>query len=295
MKAIEIGLVRNGAPATLNVEELLATRLLVQGNSGSGKSHLLRLVMEGSAQLVQQIIIDPEGDFTGFATYGHTVIDAANPEMPLRDLAGHVRRQRVSAVLNLEHLEVGRQVEAAGEFLDGLFEVEREHWHPMMVVVDEAQLFAPQVTTGLGDAEKRTLQAMTNLMCRGRKRGMAGVIATQRLAKLHKNVAAECTNFLMGRTYLDIDMRRAADLLGIGRSDAEMFRALNTGEFIGLGPALTRTPTQIKVGQTQTKSRAQNARIESAWSPKPLAIEVQVRGGILGQLARSRPLHEIRR
>ena len=57
---------------------------------------------------------------------------------------------------------------------------------------------------------------MTNLMCRGRKRGLAGVIATQRLAKLAKNVAAEASNFLMGRTFLDIDMARAADLLGHG-------------------------------------------------------------------------------
>jgi DNA helicase HerA-like ATPase len=49
---------------------------------------------------------------------------------------------------------------------------------------------------------------MTNLMCRGRKRGLAGIIATQRLAKLAKNVAAEASNFLMGRTFLDIDMAR---------------------------------------------------------------------------------------
>ena len=59
---------------------------------------------------------------------------------------------------------------------------------------------------------------MTNLMCRGRKRGLAGVIATQRLAKLAKNVAAEASNFLMGRTFLDIDMARAADLLGLNRN-----------------------------------------------------------------------------
>ena len=79
---------------------------------------------------------------------------------------------------------------------------------------------------------------MTNLMCRGRKRGLAGVIATQRLAKLAKNVAAEATNFLMGRTFLDIDMARAADLLGLERRQAEMFRDLQRGHFVALGPAL---------------------------------------------------------
>ena len=90
-----------------------------------------------------------------------------------------------------------------------------------------------------------TLAAMTNLMCRGRKRGLAGVIATQRLAKLAKNVAAEASNFLMGRTFLDIDMARAADLLGMDRRQAEMFRDLKRGNFVGLGPALSRRPLLI--------------------------------------------------
>src|ERR1019366_6313103 len=57
----------------------------------------------------------------------------------------------------------------------------RDHWYPMLVVVDEAQLFAPAVAGEVSDeARKLSLGAMTNLMCRGRKRGLAGVIATQR-------------------------------------------------------------------------------------------------------------------
>ena len=58
---IEIGVDPHGAPIRIDVEELLATRLLVQGNSGSGKSHLLRRLLEESAGIVQQVVIDPEG------------------------------------------------------------------------------------------------------------------------------------------------------------------------------------------------------------------------------------------
>src|SRR5580704_10317052 len=46
--AIEIGRTATGDSAALDLEELLATRLLVQGNSGSGKSHLLRRLLEQS-------------------------------------------------------------------------------------------------------------------------------------------------------------------------------------------------------------------------------------------------------
>src|SRR5690606_36911246 len=97
--------------------------------------------------------------------------------------------------------------------------------------------------------------AMTNLMCRGRKRGLAGVIATQRLAKLAKNVAAEASNLLMGRTFLDIDMIRAADLLGMERRQAEQIRDLERGSFLGLGPAISRRPVSVRIGTTQTHSR----------------------------------------
>jgi type II secretory pathway predicted ATPase ExeA len=59
---VELGVVLASAgpsgPALLDVSELIATRLLVQGNSGSGKSYLLRRLLEQSAPYVQQIIIE---------------------------------------------------------------------------------------------------------------------------------------------------------------------------------------------------------------------------------------------
>ena len=117
-------------------------------------------------------------------------------------------------------------------------------------------MFAPAVAGDVADVVRRTsLAAMTNLMCRGRKRGLAGVIATQRLAKLAKNVAAEASNFLMGRTFLDIDMARAADLLGMERRQAEQIRDLERGHFIGLGPAISSRPISVKIGAVKTSTR----------------------------------------
>src|SRR5690606_35052636 len=101
----------------------------------------------------------------------------------------------------------------------------------------------------------------TNLMCRGRKRGLAGVIATQRLAKLAKNVAAEASNFLMGRTFLDIDMARAGDLLGMDRRGTEMFRDLEKGHFVALGPALSRRPLPIRIGSVETSARSTSPKL----------------------------------
>ena len=252
---IEIGTDSAGQGICVDVEELLATRLLVQGNSGSGKSHLLRRLLEQTAGLVQQVVIDPEGDFTSLAdAFDHIVIDgAAHSVREIEALAGRVRQHRVSVVLALDELEVEQQIRCAALFLSALFDAPREHWYPALVVVDEAQMFAPAAAGELAeDARRMTLSAMTNLMCRGRKRGLAGIVATQRLAKLAKNVAAEASNFLMGRTFLDIDMQRAADLLGMDRRQAERIRDLQRGHFLGLGPAISRRPVAVHIGEVRT-------------------------------------------
>jgi hypothetical protein len=260
---IDMGKAERGERSLMDLEELLATRLLVQGNSGSGKSHLLRRLLEQSAGWVQQVIIDPEGDFVTLADrYGHVAIEGERTEAELLGIAARVRQHRVSCVLSLEGLDAEEQMRMAAIFLNGLFDADRDFWYPVLVVVDEAQLFAPAAGGEVADeVRKLSLGAMTNLMCRGRKRGLAGVIATQRLAKLAKNVAAEASNFLMGRTFLDIDMARAADLLGLDRRQAEMFRDLPRGSFVALGPALTKRPVKVEIGTVETSARSSSPKL----------------------------------
>jgi hypothetical protein len=65
----------------------------------------------------------------------------------------------------------------------------------------------------------------------------------------------------MGRTFLDIDMARAADLLGMERRQAEMFRDLERGHFVGLGPALSRRPLAIRIGAAETATRSAGPKL----------------------------------
>ena len=274
-------------PALMDIKELLGTRLLIQGNSGSGKSHLLRRLLEQSAPHVQQIIIDPEGDFTTLSEeFGHVVIDANRSETELEAIAARVREHRVSCVLTLDQLEVDKQMIAAAIFLNALFDAPREQWYPALVAVDEAQLFAPAAAGEVSEEARRiSLGAMTNLMCRGRKRGLCGIIATQRLAKLAKNVAAEASNFCMGRTFLDIDMERAGDLLGIDKRRCEMFRDLKQGSFVALGPALYRRPMKITIGTVVTRARGSTPNL----TPPPAPTGDEARDMILAPVASSAP------
>ena len=257
---IDLGLTGE-RPALLDLEELLATRLLVQGNSGSGKSHLLRRLLEQSAGLVQQAIIDPEGDFVSLAErYGHVVVDGDGDDAELeRDRRPRAHSTASRPCCRSRTLDAEVQMRAAAAFLDGA--VRRR---PRPLVSDAGRRSTrrsssrrPSRATSRTRRASLSLGAMTNLMCRGRKRGLAGIIATQRLAKLAKNVAAEASNFLMGRTFLDIDMARAADLLGLERRQAETFRDLPRGHFVALGPGAVAAPAApSRSGRPCTVSRS---------------------------------------
>jgi len=67
--------------------------------------------------------------------------------------------------------------------------------------------------------------------------GFAGIIATQRLSKLHKDAAAEANNVIIGRTWLDADQVRAGDALGLSKADRLKLRDVGQGEFYAFGPA----------------------------------------------------------
>jgi hypothetical protein len=64
-------------------------------------------------------------------------------------------------------------------------------------------------------------------------------------------------------------MARAADLLGLDRRQAEMFRDLPRGSFVALGPALTRRPVKVKIGTVETSARSSSPKL----TPLPEAME----------------------
>jgi len=109
--------------------------------------------------------------------------------------------------------------------------------------------------------------------------------ATQRLSKLHKDVAAELLNKLIGRTGLDVDVKRAADELGMtAREAVSVLRDLQPGEFYAFGPALTRTVTRVKIGKVLSTHPKVGDRL--AIKTLPLRKKVRALLQALGDLPR---------
>ena len=257
---ISLGTADTGGPLGADLAKLIEGRLLVQGTSGAGKSWTLRRLLEQSYGQVQQIIVDPEGEFGSLAeAKGYLRLDASRLDIAaLAALAAGARTHRVSVHLDLSDCEREAQMIAVAAFLRALIDAPREDWHAVLVAIDEAHLFAPFGGDAAAPASvrKAAIGALIDLMSRGRKRGLCGVLATQRLARLSKSVASEATNFLVGLNTLDLDIRRAAETIGWdSRKAFDRLPTLEPGDFVAVGPAFTRSPCVTRIGGVETPHR----------------------------------------
>lgn len=256
--AVPLGSDSRGGAFWIRLGSLMTGRLLVQGNSGAGKSWLLRKLLEESAARVQQIVIDPEGEFASLAELlDYPVIAAHQLDADgALVLAERVRQARISIVIDLSQIDRERQMQLAAHFLAGLIDCPRELWHPALVAIDEAHLIAPFGVQGYEAAgiRKAAVAAVADLMARGRKRGLCGVIATQRLARLSKSVASEVSNFLIGGNTLDLDIRRAAETIGWdARRAFDRLPLLPPGDFVAVGPAFPDAPVTATIGMVKSR------------------------------------------
>lgn len=258
-----------GTGLKCDLATLIDTRGLIQANSGGGKSWILRRLLEQTHGHVQHIVLDPEGEFSSLREKFDYVLaakqggDTAADPRAAKLLAHRLLELKVSAIVDLYELHAHERVRFVRLFLEALVDAPKSLWHPALIVLDEAHVFCPEK----GQAE--SAGAVIDLATRGRKRGFCALLATQRIAKLHKDAAAELNNKLIGRTGQDIDIKRAADELGFsGRDQSYQLRDLEPGEFFGFGPAISRSVTKVKVGPVETTHPKAGAR-RAFEAPKP--------------------------
>lgn len=270
-------------PPTVAVDlsKLLDTRALITANSGGGKSWLLRLMIEQAAPSVQVIVIDREGEFASLRECVDMLLAGRDGEVPAQPKTANILARRllelhVSCICDLSDLKRGEQCEFVRRFLEAMMSAPRSLQHPVLVVIDEADVFCPERSFGEADSTN----AVVDLMCRGRKRGFCGMLATQRLAKLNKSAAAEAGNLFIGYTAQDVDQKRAGDTLGFSTEARRELRNLEPGEFFAMGRALdARGILQFRSGRPKSSHPEPGSRRAMSTPATPRALE-----GILSKL-----------
>src|SRR4029077_15148163 len=130
-----------GKNVSLDVERLLSTRLLIQANSGKGKSWLIRRIAEQLFGKVPVIIIDPEGEFTtlrekfGYVLVGKGGETPADPRSAAM-VAHKLLELKASAVCDLYEMKSATRHEFVAKFLEAMIDAPKNLWHPVVVVAD---------------------------------------------------------------------------------------------------------------------------------------------------------------
>jgi hypothetical protein len=243
----------------VNIPELMTSRLLIQADSGGGKSYLIRKLCEQLYGKVQIIVLDTEGEFASLREKGDYLLvgeagDMPTPPAPFAGLlARRLVEERANAVIDLYDLTrtskmpLSRSAFVAA-FLNGLLALPKTLWRPVLVIIDEAQDYAPE-----GGKEIPSQQAMADFSAQARKRGMCPCYATNRLGRISKDAVAGFRNYMIGMTALDVDNKRACQTLGFDNlGAATLKRGMNPGDFFVFGPAFCREVTRVHVGRVAT-------------------------------------------
>lgn len=245
--------IKLNATTIIDLDKLVESRMLVQANSGGGKSWAIRRIIEQSFGHVQIIVIDPEGEFGNMRAEFDFAYVGKDGDTPAQSrsaaiLATRLLELKSSAVIDLYELPPQERKHFVRLFCEAMVNAPKELWHDVLLIIDEAHVFAPE------KGESEALGAVIDLATRGRKRGFCVILATQRLSKLNKDAAAECNNKLIGRASQDIDRKRSGEELGFTkREEIISLRNLRPGEFYAFGPAISQDVEKVTIGDVKVK------------------------------------------
>ena len=250
---------------------LIRSRLLIEANSGAGKSWLIRSLLEGTHGRIAQFVIDPEGEYFTLREHYAYILVGPGGDLPAdpysaRLLCRQLMHLQASAVFDISELTLDEQRLFVRDLLQELMILPPASRHPLLVTIDEAQLFAPQ------GGKVESTAAVIDVCRRGRKRGLCPVLAFQRMSSVDKDAVAMLQNKLVGQTGLTNDVRRVVEELGLDKAEEYRLKRLNPGEFFAFGPALARETTLIRTGPVQTTHPEGGELSEYTPAPAPDAI-----------------------
>jgi uncharacterized protein len=242
----------------------------IVGASGSGKSYTARRLVEQLFRAgAPTIILDPIGNWS----YLRIAADGVSPGLPIpviggmrgdvpleldrgADLAGALVGADASAVIDLSEFSKGKRKGFVADFVEALFQAARLHLSPIMLVVEEAQLFAPQKP---GDGEQRMLGAMTDWCRLARNYGGGSTLITQRPQSVSKEVLNQVECLFVGqlrgpherKAISEWATETAADN-GVSNADLKALPSLEVGEFFCWSPSWLRRFERVRILKTET-------------------------------------------
>ncbi|MDE1865760.1 MAG: DUF87 domain-containing protein [Candidatus Micrarchaeota archaeon] len=213
------------------MQTVMTGRGCIIGQSGSGKSFLAGVIAEGLCRAKMPFcVIDTDGEYSSLRSSFNVIVVGGDRQ----DVGFDVDYSRLfaSSIENnvpviLDVSDLIDKDEVVQKALDSLYELESGMRKPYLVLVEEADKFAPQVV-----GKKENL--IEEISVRGRKRGIGLLVATQRPANISKNVLSQCAYGFIGKLTIENDLN-AIKILFENRERLVGITRLGVGEFLPFG------------------------------------------------------------
>jgi hypothetical protein len=244
--------------------------IAILARRGAGKTYTASVLVEEVIAARQPVVVlDPTGAWWGLRASADgqkpglpvVIFGGEHGDVPLEAAAGKVIADVViehpgAYVIDLSGLESKAAEHRFGaDFLERLYRGKATRREPLLLVVDEADGFAPQRP---GPEQARTLGATESIVRRGRIRGLGVVLVTQRAAVINKNVLTQIEVLVAMQTTGPQD-RAAIDewIKGNGTPEERdevlgSLASLERGEAWVWSPSWLRTLVRIRIRQRRT-------------------------------------------
>lgn len=250
---MEIELSKN---TLIDAQLIMTGRGCIIGQSGSGKSFLMSLIAEkliGAG--LAFCIVDTEGEYLSFKDRFKNIIIIGGSradvgfDVNFKELFLNSIKSAVPIILDVSD-SIDKSADVYGA-LETLYKVEEQQRCPYLVMVEEADKFAPQIV-------HQKINIIEEISVRGRKRGIGLLVATQRPSNISKNVLSQCSYGFIGKLTIDNDLNAISQLFST-RSTLDEIVNLATGEFEPFG---VEQKDKFKVASSQISRVGSTPKVE---------------------------------
>lgn len=264
MHPLNVGWVQE-KPFTIDADLIVTGRTCVVGTSGSGKSYAVGVICEELCKSnVPFAVIDIEGEYSGlkekyeaFWVGEDEKCDLNWDKIDLHELAT-IAPDSPPLILDVSETKDARQ--KIDQLLRGLYEEVSKRRTPYLIILEEADRFAPQVG--------ERLQIIDEVARRGRKRGLGLMLCTQRPAEVDKSVLSQCANQLIGKLVIRNDLQSVSQFFP-SRGLPKELTSLQTGSFYAMG-GFSPVPTLVRVRARETRHGGITPKLaEQIAKPRP--------------------------
>ena len=251
----------------LEANETVGAGINIFGLKGSGKTGAVaRLAEQFARYQVFEVLFDLKGDLISLVTDrrpdgSHFVPNGFVGHQGRAPRGRSILHCGLQAVYDLRTWQTPEQMASlicavVEEMLETVALTPEGELAPCLVFLDEAEYWLPQAQPSYlsGHTYRRLLDAFHMLATMGRSRGLAPVIATQRIAKVNKDIIAQAEMTLLMKAMLDIDLDRYYDYFNKALVTRERIRGFAAGEAVVCLPDGSQRVTRLAERESRHSS-----------------------------------------